>query len=278
MGVGGRCRVAAAGIGRVVDFQRGEVLAILALHHLQLQAATIAGNADIAAFTLVGDGAHHVDGLVERGIDAQPVFGGESGVEMRELHHRMAGALGVAVEHVLLHRIGPEQFLPQGFAVLVFDADVLGQAFVHPADGAEHRQVIDALVRCPATERHGREVFFLYRRRLSGQFGAGIGLRLFDGAEQCDLVVVQRFQVHADMAVGVGVFQVDDVRQHRVLRSVAAPAEAGLVNQRRRSEVRLLTDGVGQVGGHLQVQHLLDEHAEDQVERALVVGGRPGAG
>ena len=77
---------------------------------------------------------------------------------------------------------------------------------------------------------------------------------------------------------GNGVFQVNNMRNHRFIRAVAGPAIALRIHQRRRGEVRHDPDGGGNIAGHLQVQHFLDEHAEHQVEGFFRGGFRLGRG
>ncbi|MNT42513.1 hypothetical protein D3C72_1789370 [compost metagenome] len=108
-----------------------------------------------------------------------------------------------------------------------------------------------------------------------GQLRAGLLFRLLDGEEQVALVVVQFFQVDAHVAVAGRVLQVDDVRDHGAVLAVAGPAVV-LRLQLRPREAWRRADGRGQVGRHLQVQHFLDEDAEDDIEGFLL--GQFGAG
>jgi hypothetical protein len=109
------------------------------------------------------------------------------------------------------------------------------------------------------------------------QLFARLFFRLLDGEEQFALVGVQRFEVDAHVPEVAGVLQVDDVGNDRQPRAIAFPAvPRGLqlaAGERRRDAER-----GGQVGRHLQVQHLLDEDAENDVERLFVGAARCGAG
>ena len=109
-------------------------------------------------------------------------------------------------------------------------------------------------------------------------FQSADGVGLLDGQEQIDLLLGQARDIDDQAVIGrVHVAQVDDVGNDRVGRAVAGPAIVGVL-QHRAGEARAGADRGGNIRGELQVQHFLDEHREDDVERLLVGGGGIGGG
>lgn len=172
------------------------------------------------------------------------------------------------VEEVSLQRAAVEGGLEEAGVVVVYDLHVLPEALVHPADGAEHREVVACL---PVLERGSREVFADLVRV---DDLLRVLLVLFDGEEEAVLLHGQRVEPDLDVVVAFdGVLEVEDMREHGVVGPVTDPAVVP-VYQRLAVIARHHAERLGDVRGQLQVQHLVDEDAEEVVERHRVRAAR----
>ncbi len=265
-GGGGRRRLEPAGVavGRVVGFQRRHGRPVPVLHRQQVQLQQPRALLQHAAFALVGDGVHHGAHLGEGDV---LVGQGHGGFEAHELPHGVAGA--EVVEQVVLLAARIVDLIPEAASVRILQVEVVEIALVHPTDGAERRQ---GLARLPVGEGRLGEVL---PELVLPDVAAGVVGGLFYGQEQLQLLATEGGHVHRDAGEGGGVLQVDDVGDGAGGRRVTGPAVVGVL-QGRAGEVRGQADGGGHVGGQLEVQHLLDEHREDDVEGLFVGGGRMG--
>ena len=182
----------------------------------------------------------------------------------------MAGAAKV-VEQIVLLTAWIVCLFPQRGAVGIFQVQVVMVALVHPADGAEHGQ---RLARLPVFERNLDGIFRLHALdvRLRQLF------RLLYRQEELQLLGRHRPEIHLYVLVVPGVPQIDDVGDDGLVRPVARPGVGILRLQRRSGEIGSMADRRRHVGGELQMQHLLDEHREDDIECGFIRRLRPGSG
>ena len=277
LGVGRRRWLTCAIVRRVIRFQRRAVFAV-GLGHVferacaQMTTVGVQPLADVVAFALVGDRHHDVQRSVQPQLGVGQRRLAQQGGTVRVFFLRMALAGGV--EQIALHRRLAAGLLrgahlgPQRLSILILQRQIARQAFIHMANGAKHRQRIAGL---PVGERRLREIL------ARAQFIARLFFWLLDGAHEINLVVVQRLQIHPGVLIAGGVLEVDNMRNHRFVRAITGPAPVG-VHQRRGGEIRLHPQRGGDIAGHLQVQHLLNEHAEHQIEGFFRRRLRLGAG
>ena len=178
----------------------------------------------------------------------------------------MVAAAGV--EEVSLQRAAVEDLIEEAGAVVVDDLDVLPEALVHMADRAKHREVVAHL---PILKWSVREVFADLERV---NHLLRVLLVLFDGEEEAVLVHRQRVELDLDVVVAFdGVLEVEDVREHGIVGPVTDPAVVP-VHQPFAGVTRHHAERLGDVRCQLQVQHLVDEDAEEVVERRRVRAAR----
>ena len=268
-GVGRGDQLAGLRIARIVRGERVAVRAVMRADRaldelggivLQPLALVVIARAQRGAFALVGDRVHHVQRLAERDLG---IGERDRGLEAHELAHRVAGEAEIVEQVVLLAR-GVHHMIPEPRPVLIGDQQIVAIALVHIADRAEHDVRVEL--------RHGRVL-----ERDLGEISVLVAddvllgrlLRLLDGEEQLDPLLVERADIDLHVLEPVGVGQVDDAGDPGQLRAVAGPAMIAAL-QRGGGEARHGADRRGEIGRHLEMQHLLDEHREDDVERLLV--------
>ena len=170
----------------------------------------------------------------------------------------------IDVEQIAFERAAIKDVFKERSPIGIFDFNVLPQAFVQPPNCAKHRKISLGHVERPVGERDLREVFILLIR-INDRLG--VLVILFDRQKQPVLLERQCIKFYLDIVVsGQGILEVEDVWNDGIFRSITYPAIV-LVLQQRTVINRHHPEDLGDVACKLKMQHLVNEYAEEMIER-----------